>query len=214
MTTIENPSTVDADKLMAFVYRTVGQLGATLNAARVVMGDKLGLYRALAGAGPLTPSELAGTAGVSVRVRFSAVSATAFPGREYDLVTMFDCLHDMGDPVGAARRVRDSLTMGWPGGGRRTRRRRRRRGQPQPGGPRLLRVLDVAVHPVRAVPGRRTGVGCTSRRGPDPGRGHGRRFHPIPLRRGDAVQPGVRGKTVNHGPAGTETEEGRPHAGL
>ena len=35
--------------------------------------------------------------------------AASHPGNEYDLVTMFDCLHDMGDPVGAARRVRDLL---------------------------------------------------------------------------------------------------------
>ena len=35
--------------------------------------------------------------------------AKQFPGAGYDLVTFFDCLHDMGDPVGAARRVRESL---------------------------------------------------------------------------------------------------------
>src|SRR5690606_30683040 len=32
-----------------------------------------------------------------------------FPGKEFDLVAFFDCLHDMGDPVGAARHVRSSL---------------------------------------------------------------------------------------------------------
>ena len=41
------------------MFRAVDEVGATLNAALVVMGDKLGLYRALAGAGPLTPAELA-----------------------------------------------------------------------------------------------------------------------------------------------------------
>ena len=35
--------------------------------------------------------------------------ASAIPGGGYDLVTMFDCLHDMGDPAGAAAQVRDSL---------------------------------------------------------------------------------------------------------
>ena len=273
MTATEHASTVDADRLMAFVYRAVGEVGATLNAALVVMGDKLGLYRALAGAGPLTPGELADrtataeryvrewlnaqaaggfvsydpssgrytlgpeqtvalteetspaylpgffqialgsvldsprvteavktgkgigwhdhvhdvhegcerffrpgynahlvgewlpsldgvvakldrgarvadvgcghgastllmaqaypastfegfdyhdgsiatareravSAGVDGRVRFTTAPATSFPGRGYDLVTMFDCLHDMGDPVGAARHVRSSL---------------------------------------------------------------------------------------------------------
>jgi SAM-dependent methyltransferase len=51
----------------------------------------------------------AASAGVSERVRFEVASALAFPGSGYDLVAMFDCLHDMGDPVGAARRVRSAL---------------------------------------------------------------------------------------------------------
>jgi ubiquinone/menaquinone biosynthesis C-methylase UbiE len=53
--------------------------------------------------------ERAKTAGVSDRVRFDAAPAAAFKGQNFDLVTMFDCLHDMGDPVGAARHIRDSL---------------------------------------------------------------------------------------------------------
>ena len=273
MSTIEGTSTVDSDKLMAFVYRAVGEVGAALNAALVVMGDKLGLYRALADSGPLTPGELAdrtdtaeryvqewlnaqaagdfvsydpssgrytlgpeqavaltdetspaylpgffqialgavldsprvtevaktgagigwhdhisdvhdgcerffrpgynahlvtewlpaldgvvakldsgarvadvgcghgastvlmaqaypactfegfdyhdgsiatagaraGSAGLRGQVRFAVASADSYPGRDYDLVTMFDCLHDMGDPVGAARHVLQSL---------------------------------------------------------------------------------------------------------
>jgi SAM-dependent methyltransferase len=47
--------------------------------------------------------------GIGDRLRFEAAPASAFPGTGYDLVTMFDCLHDMGDPVGAARHVRASL---------------------------------------------------------------------------------------------------------
>jgi len=39
----------------------------------------------------------------------NAAPAAAFPGANYDLVTMFDCLHDMGDPVGAAGHVRQAL---------------------------------------------------------------------------------------------------------
>jgi SAM-dependent methyltransferase len=66
MTTTEDRPTVDADKLMAFVYRSVGEVGATLNTALVVMGDKLGLYRALA-AGPLTAAELADRTGTAER---------------------------------------------------------------------------------------------------------------------------------------------------
>ena len=48
-------------------------------------------------------------AGVERRTRFEVSSAQDFPGTGYDLACMFDCLHDMGDPVGAARRVRESL---------------------------------------------------------------------------------------------------------
>jgi 2-polyprenyl-3-methyl-5-hydroxy-6-metoxy-1,4-benzoquinol methylase len=48
-------------------------------------------------------------AGVDDRVRFHVEPAAAYSGRDYDLVTMFDCLHDMGDPVGAARHVRETL---------------------------------------------------------------------------------------------------------
>jgi SAM-dependent methyltransferase len=273
MTTTEQPPAVDMDKLMGFAFNAVGDVGATLNTALVVMGDRLGLYRAMAGAGPLTPAEQAqrtGTAewyigewlnaqaagayvdydpdsgryslplehaavlvdesspaylpgvfqnalgslvdspritdavktgegvgwhehnqdvfdgcerglrpvynanlisvwlpaldgvvdrlnhgalvadagcghgattilmaqafpastfvgsdyhedsittarqraaeaGVSDRVRFEVAPASSFSGRGYDLVTMFDCLHDMGDPVGAARHVRQAL---------------------------------------------------------------------------------------------------------
>ncbi len=47
--------------------------------------------------------------GVAGRVRFETASAASAPGQGYDLVTMFDCLHDMGDPVGAARQVREML---------------------------------------------------------------------------------------------------------
>jgi SAM-dependent methyltransferase len=48
-------------------------------------------------------------AGVSDRVSFEQGSAAEFPGRGYDMVAMFDCLHDMGDPVGAGRHVKETL---------------------------------------------------------------------------------------------------------
>ena len=48
-------------------------------------------------------------AGVGDRVRFEVAPADSFSGTGYDLVTTFDALHDMGDPVGAARHVRNSL---------------------------------------------------------------------------------------------------------
>ncbi|MBS1810484.1 MAG: class I SAM-dependent methyltransferase [Acidobacteria bacterium] len=48
-------------------------------------------------------------AGVSSRVNFEVAKAKEYPGNDYDLVAFFDCLHDMGDPAGAARHVRESL---------------------------------------------------------------------------------------------------------
>lgn len=51
----------------------------------------------------------AAEAGVGDRVTFEVATAQTFDGSGYDLVTMFDALHDMGDPVGAARRIHDAL---------------------------------------------------------------------------------------------------------
>jgi SAM-dependent methyltransferase len=47
--------------------------------------------------------------GVADRVTFEVAKAKAFPGKDYDFVAVFDCLHDMGDPIGAAAHVRQSL---------------------------------------------------------------------------------------------------------
>jgi SAM-dependent methyltransferase len=48
-------------------------------------------------------------AGVADRAKFEVAKAKDFPGKNYDMVAVFDCLHDMGDPVGAAAHVRASL---------------------------------------------------------------------------------------------------------
>jgi SAM-dependent methyltransferase len=85
VTTTEQAVQIDGDKLMQFVFRAVDEVGATLNAALVVMGDRLGLYRALAGAGPLSPAELAertGTAERYVREWLNAQAAGSYV--EYD----------------------------------------------------------------------------------------------------------------------------------
>jgi SAM-dependent methyltransferase len=53
--------------------------------------------------------EAAEEAGVGDRITFDVASAKEFPGTDYDLVCVFDCLHDMGDPVGASAHVRETL---------------------------------------------------------------------------------------------------------
>jgi SAM-dependent methyltransferase len=53
--------------------------------------------------------EAAQQAGLNGRATFEVASAKDYPGDGYDLVTVFDCLHDMGDPVGAASHVKSSL---------------------------------------------------------------------------------------------------------
>ena len=53
--------------------------------------------------------QAASQAGVGKRITFQKAAAKDFPAKGYDVVAMFDCLHDMGDPVGAAKHVRKAL---------------------------------------------------------------------------------------------------------
>jgi len=53
--------------------------------------------------------QAAAAAGVSANTRFEVGDSRRFPGKDWDLVAFFDCLHDMGDPAGAARHVRQAL---------------------------------------------------------------------------------------------------------
>jgi SAM-dependent methyltransferase len=74
------PPVLDPDKLMAFVFRAVDEVGATLNTALVVMGDKLGYYRLLAES-PLTAAQLAersGTGGPYAREWLNAQAAGGY----------------------------------------------------------------------------------------------------------------------------------------
>jgi hypothetical protein len=54
--------------------------------------------------------QAAAAAGLADRVRFEVASAQDYPGTGYGLVCIFDALHDMGDPVGAAKHIRQSLS--------------------------------------------------------------------------------------------------------
>ena len=56
-----------------------------------------------------TAKQRAKDAGVGDRIRFEVAKAKDYPGKDYDFVTFFDCLHDMGDPAGASAHVRSTL---------------------------------------------------------------------------------------------------------
>jgi SAM-dependent methyltransferase len=56
-----------------------------------------------------TARERAAKSGVADRVTFEVATAKGYPGHDYDLLCFFDCLHDMGDPVGAARHAHQTL---------------------------------------------------------------------------------------------------------
>jgi ubiquinone/menaquinone biosynthesis C-methylase UbiE len=61
-----------------------------------------------------TARRRAAEAGVDDRVTFAVAKATDYPGEGYDLIAHFDCLHDMEDPVGAARHARRTIAPdGW-----------------------------------------------------------------------------------------------------
>src|SRR3954451_1143522 len=71
---------MDENRLMEFVGKAVEDVGAVLGGAMVVIGDKLGLYRAMAGAGSLTPAELAARTGTTERYVREWLSAQAARG--------------------------------------------------------------------------------------------------------------------------------------
>jgi SAM-dependent methyltransferase len=92
---------------------SVADVGCGLGASTIIMAQAFGRSTfmgvdnhegSIAGA-----RTAAAEAGVAQRTRFEVAPAKELPGTGYDLVTMFDCLHDMGDPVGAARHVRQAL---------------------------------------------------------------------------------------------------------
>jgi SAM-dependent methyltransferase len=99
------------DKLRAGA--SVADVGCGLGASTIIMAEAFG-RSTFAGFDTHEPSiaaarDAATRAGVERRTRFSTASATDFPGSGFDVVFMFDCLHDLGDPVGAARRAREAL---------------------------------------------------------------------------------------------------------
>jgi SAM-dependent methyltransferase len=113
MTTVDDErAQVDAEKLMGFVGRAVDEVGASLNTALVVMGDKLGLYRAMAGAGPLSSTELAERTGTTERYVREWLNAQAAGGYiEY----LPDCGRYLLPPEQAVALTDDSSPAYLPG---------------------------------------------------------------------------------------------------
>jgi len=86
--TTHTPPVLDEDRLNALLGQAVGEFGATVNAALVVIGDRLGLYRELAAAGPSTPAELAQRTGNAERYVREWLNAQAASGYvDYDAAT-------------------------------------------------------------------------------------------------------------------------------
>jgi SAM-dependent methyltransferase len=76
---------VNPDKLNAFMGKMLGDMGAAANAALIKVGDRLGLYKALAAKGPMTPAELANATGTTERCIREWLSAQAAAGYvDYD----------------------------------------------------------------------------------------------------------------------------------
>ena len=89
---------MDETKMMDFVGRAVDDVGAVLGGALVVIGDKLGLYRSMAGAGSLTPTELAARTGTAERYVREWLSAQAARGYvSYDGLSDGDELFSLPD---------------------------------------------------------------------------------------------------------------------
>jgi len=99
------------DKLQAGA--SVADVGCGLGASTIVMAQAFGRSTFLGvdnhEASIVAARKAAAEAGVAQRAKFEIASAKQIPGVGYDLVCLFDCLHDMGDPVGAARRIRQAL---------------------------------------------------------------------------------------------------------
>ena len=130
-------------------------------------------------------------------IDFETADADAFTGGPYDLVTTFDALHDMGDPVGAARHVRDVIAEDgtWmivePIAGDHVEDNLNPVGRTYYGFSTLLCTPSSLSQPVGLALGTQAGPGPHPRRGDDGG------LHPIPSGRADAVQQRVRSPALN-----------------
>src|SRR5579884_2304671 len=88
MATQQTALACDESKLHAFMMQVVGDLGAAMHATLIVVGDKLGLYRAMANAGPITAADLAAKTSTTERYVREWLNANAASGYvTYDAAT-------------------------------------------------------------------------------------------------------------------------------
>ena len=123
-------------------------------------------------------------------------TAQTFTGTGYDLVTTFDCLHDMGDPVGAARRVREALAPDgtWllvePNAADAVEDNFNPVGRLYYAGSTFLCVPNALSQPGGYALGAQAGEAAIREVGDRGG------LHPVPPGRADPVQPGLRDPAV------------------
>jgi SAM-dependent methyltransferase len=98
------------------------------------------------------------------RLKFEVANATSYRAEGFDLICFFDCLHDIGDPIAAARHAKRALADDGTDAGRALRPRSRRR-KLEHRRPSLLLGFDNALLRPRAVGGRRRRPRCSGRRG-------------------------------------------------
>jgi 2-polyprenyl-3-methyl-5-hydroxy-6-metoxy-1,4-benzoquinol methylase len=95
---------------------SVADVGCGLGASTILMAQSFPKSRFIGfdyhEASVRKAREKAREAGVDGRVSFEVARSTDYPGKGYDLVAHFDSLHDMADPLGAARHVRETLAPG------------------------------------------------------------------------------------------------------
>ena len=129
--------------------------------------------------------------GVADRVTFEVAKAKEFPGKDYDFVAVFDCLHDMGDPVGAAAHVRAALNDegSWmivePFANDDL------QDNLNPVGRVYYSFSTLAVHALFPIAGSGNVPGCASGREAGAESRSVRRIQPLPAGHADAVQPGL-----------------------
>jgi SAM-dependent methyltransferase len=135
-------------------------------------------------------------AGLAGRLTFEVASAKAFDGGDYDLIAVFDCLHDMGDPEGAARHIRKALKsdgafmIAEPFAGDRL------EDNLNPVGRMYYAASTMICTPGIQGTGSQRLPRSASRRSPHQKYRRQRRFHPLPPSRPNPLQPDLRSETL------------------